>query len=120
MFKVRKIFHVSIFCAKLFTLLNYAQYFQKRFRNLLSKFCYFLFSLFKCCLIFVRFAISIQYKNRTLKFKKKSEKSRVEVDRNSETIQRNQCLRNFGRRFPPTFRRLARLRTSEPIIFYQR
>jgi hypothetical protein len=61
-----------------------------------------LFSLFKCYLIFVRFAISIQDKNRTLKFKKKSEKSRVEVDRNSENIQRNQSLRNFGRRFPPT------------------
>ena len=117
MFKVQKVFHVLIFCVKLFTVLNSAQYFQKRFGNLLSRFCCFSLSLFKCCWIFVRFVISIVDKNQTLKFEKKLWKSRVEVDRNSETIQRIQCLRNFGRRFPLTCRRLLSVAFNLTLAF---
>ena len=44
-------------------------------------------------------------------------KSRVEVDRKSETLQRNQILRNFGSRLLPTFGGFTRLRSSWLRIF---
>ena len=90
---LRKTFHASEFCA------IFSETFQKSSFKILLFFAF----TFQMLLNFCPLCNFLFDKNRTLKFKKKSEKSRVEVDRNSETIQRNQYLRNFGRRFPPTF-----------------